>query len=325
MYRDLSLAAGRDAEDKVMVATTATKCKQGGAPAVFRAKNQSLQKHAVEVLEAERPMTLRALYYRLASAGHIPATDPGYNRLKKVMKKLRESGVVPITGWLVDRIRSTIKPSSWSGLADFGDTVRQAYRKNLWAQMSHHVEIFTEKDAIAGTIQEVTTEYDVALNVIRGDVSISFAGEIANLWKRVRKPIHSYYLGDFDPSGFGIETELFEKLVRYSGKVPNWTRLGVVEEDFEEFDLLALPVKKSSRSAEFIRKYGTRCAEVDALPPNELRDRVRNAIESHIDQEQWERLKRVEELESQTIIDLVSEWREKENLGSVSPEDDADE
>jgi hypothetical protein len=307
------------------VATTTAGNKQSGAPAVFRAKNQTLQKHAIEILEVERPMTLRALYYRLASAGHLPATDPGYNRLKKVMKRLRESGVVPVTGWLVDRVRSTLKPSSWTGLADFGDTVRQAYRKNLWAHMPHHVEVFVEKDAIAGTIQQITAEYDVALHVIRGDVSISFAGEIANLWKRINKPIHGYYLGDFDPSGFGIETELREKLVRYSGKVPNWTRLGVVEEDFEEFDLLALPVKNSSRSAEFIRKYGTRCAEVDAIPPTELRDRVRAAIESHIDQEQWSRLKRVEELESRTIVDLVSDWREKENLGAVSPDDDADD
>lgn len=283
----------------------------------LRSGSKALQTHIVTTLEAERPMTLRALYYRLASAGHLPATDKGYNQLKRLTKKLREAGTVPVTGWLVDRVRATLKPSSWSGLADFGDTVRQAYRKDLWAQMPHHVEIFVEKDAIAGTIQAVTREYDIALNVIRGDVSISFAGEIANLWNQIQKPIFAYYLGDYDPSGFGIEEELRDKLTRYSGRAPHWKRLGVVEGDFEAFDLIPLPVKPSARSAGFTSKYGNRCAEVDALPPNELRERVRDAIESHIDQDRWQKLLRVEELEQQTILNLVGGWQ-KTDLGTFS-------
>ncbi len=291
----------------------------GGKKTGFREKNRSLRDEAIAVLEEERPMTLRALFYRLASAGHLPATDAGYNRIKRVSARLRESGEVPVTGWLVDRIRSTLKPSSWSGLADFGDTVRSCYRKDLWSQMTDHIEIFVEKDAIAGTIQQVTAEYDVALNVIRGDVSISFAGEIANLWRQIEKPIYVYYLGDFDPSGFGIETVLREKLIRYSGREPIWTRLGVVAGDFATHNLIRLPVKKSARSNDFVKQYGTSCAEVDALSPTELRLRVQNAIEAHIEQSRWERLKRVEELEQETLLDLVGKWRaEKPNLGSVS-------
>ena len=284
----------------------------------FRAKNQTLQGHAIAVLRAEKPMTLRALYYRLASAGHLPATDAGYNQLKRLTKALREAAQVPITGWIVDRVRSTLKPSSWSGLADFGDTVRHAYRKNLWAEMPDHVEVFVEKDAIAGTVQPVTQEYDVALNVIRGDVSISFAGEVANLWKRVRKPITAYYLGDFDPSGMGIEQELRDKLTRYCGKTVNWTRLGVTAGDFAAFDLFPLPVKDSARSGAFVARHGTRCAEVDALPPAELRRRVRAAIESHIDQGRWQRLKHVEELEQGVLLDLVNGWQREPDLGTVS-------
>ncbi len=288
-------------------------------PPKFRAKNQSLQAHAVRTLDDERPMTLRALYYRLASAGHLPATEAGYAQLKRLTKTLRECGAVPVTGAIVDRVRSTLKPSSWSGLADFGDTVRHAYRKDLWAQMPHHVEVFVEKDAIAGTIQPVTREYDVALNVIRGDVSISFAGEIADLWKRVVKPIYAYYLGDYDPSGFGIEDELRSKLTRYSGRTPHWARLGVVAADFDAFDLIPLPVKPSSRSDKFVAEHGTACAEVDALPPSELRARVERAIEGHIDQSRWEKLRHVEHLEQQVLIDLVGDWK-KTDLGSVPTE-----
>lgn len=294
----------------------------GRKKTAFRKKNQALQHEARAILRAERPMTLRALYYRLASGGHLPATDTGYQQLKRLMANLRETGEVPITGWLVDRIRSTLKPSSWSGIADYGAAIRDCYRKDLWALMPHHVEVFVEKDAIAGTIQPVTEEYNIALNVIRGDVSISFAGEIAGLWEQIEKPIYVYYLGDFDPSGFGIEAVLRDKLERYSGKKPCWTRLGVVADDFDAHNLIPLPVKTSARSNEFLRDHGEACAEVDALSPTELRARVRDAIESHIDQGRWERLQRVEELEKETIIDLTGKWsRHEPDLGSFLKSD----
>jgi hypothetical protein len=162
-----------------------------GSSTVFRSKNQGLSESAVEVLDQERPMTLRQLYYRLVSAGVLKNKQPEYKRLGHVMTRLREAGAVPRT-WIVDHVRSTLKPSSWTGLGDFGDTVREAYRKDFWAGLDHHVEIFVEKDAVAGTIQPVTEANDIRLRVCRGYASVSFAGEIADLWARVAKPIFAY-------------------------------------------------------------------------------------------------------------------------------------
>src|SRR5688572_7584286 len=145
----------------------------------FRSKNRGLATAAREILEAEKPMTLRQLYYRLISAGHLHNAQAEYKRLGTVMTRLREDGAVPRT-WLVDHTRATLKPSSWSGLADFGESVRDCYRKDFWAAQECDVHIFVEKDAVAGTIQPVTREYDVPLHVCRGYASISFAGEIAD-------------------------------------------------------------------------------------------------------------------------------------------------
>jgi hypothetical protein len=316
----------------------------------FRLKNQSLVLAATEILERERPMTLRQLYYRLISAGVLRNDQKEYKRLGNVMTRLREDGRVPRT-WIVDHVRSTLKPSSWTGLADFADTVRDAYRKDFWASLPHHVEVFVEKDAVAGTIQPVTAEYDIALRVCRGYSSVSFAGEIANLWTEVRKPIFAYYVGDFDPSGFDLERDLREKLERYtkgrdtrgrlmdhvgktishSGKAgwewldgdfgalsPHWnilkgwifwSRLAVRETDFEEHGIIALPVKHTdNRAKAFIERHGHRCAEVDALPPSELRERVEQAILSHIDQARWKRLKKVEKAEQETLASVLDRW-----------------
>jgi hypothetical protein len=269
-------------------------------------------------------MTLRQLYYRLVSAGAIRNAPAEYKRLGAVMTRIREAGDVPRT-WLVDHTRATLKPSSWSGLADFGESVRTCYRKDFWASMPHHIEVFVEKDAVAGTVQPTTAEYDVAIRVCRGYASISFAGEIADFWAQIEKPIFAYYLGDFDPSGFDLERDLREKLERYSGRTADvdpdransfnfiWQRLGVTESDFTDHDLVRLPVKLSdNRAAGFIREYGTDCAEIDAIPPTELRRRVSEAIELNIDVPRWNRLLQVEEAERDTLRQVVERLKRPE-------------
>jgi hypothetical protein len=292
----------------------------------FRKKNLKLAEAAGETLKAEKPMTLRQLFYRLISAGVLSNTPREYNRLGAILTRLREAGEVD-RRWVVDHVRNTLKPSSWSGLADFGEAVRDSYRKDFWASLPDYVEIFVEKDAIAGTIQPVTYQYDVPLRVCRGYSSVSFAGEIADDWAEIDKPVFAYYLGDFDPSGFDLERDLREKLARYSGRpvvrreslmnsvaapCPTtvcWQRLAILEEDFDAHGLIRLPVKEGDRRAKaFIREHGGRCAEVDALPPNDLRDRVRQAIEGHIDAARWERLRAVERAERETLEQYVSSW-----------------
>lgn len=289
---------------------------------VIRSKNTALVEAILATLKAERPMTLRQLYYRMVSAGKISNVKAEYDRLKVLAGRLREHGDVP-RSWMVDHTRATLKPSSWTGLEDFGDTVRRAYRKDFWASLEHCVEVFCEKDAIAGTIQPITHKYDVALRVCRGYASISFAGEIAEDWREIGKPIVAYYLGDFDPSGHDIERDLWERLERYSGcrrvedgQAPQlgefaWVRLAVLPEDFERHDLIALPVKdQDTRSRAWRQRHGDRCAEVDAIAPTELRARVDSAIKQHIDPVRWSRLIEIEEAERAALAKI--------NLGSLS-------
>src|SRR5262245_10324347 len=111
-------------------------------------------------------MTLRQLFYRLVSAGALANRQQEYKRLGHVMTRLREGGEVP-RSWIVDHVRATLKPSSWTGLGNYLESVRDCYRKDFWASLDHHVEVFVEKDAVAGTVQPVTAEYDVALRVVR--------------------------------------------------------------------------------------------------------------------------------------------------------------
>ena len=79
-------------------------------------------------------------------------------------------------------------------------------------------------------------------------------------------------------------------------------RLAVVDDDFDDFNLLSLAVKDSDNCARSFREqHGDRCAELDAIPSTELRRRVRDTIEAHItNRDEWERLKRVESAERES-------------------------
>jgi hypothetical protein len=273
----------------------------------FRNDNGVLAAIICQELVESNPVTLRGLFYRVVSTGFLPSTKKTYyKRVGRLVTSMRRCGLIRYE-WIVDSLRSTVKPSSWSGLQDFADTVRTAYRKDFWTRQGNYVHIFCEKDAIAGVLEPVTQEYDVALSPVRGYCSESFAYQIAAQWKQIDKPIYAGYLGDYDPSGFDIERDLRSKLTNLSGKDFEWVRLGVNQEDFEAYNLVRLEPKKSDkRFAKFAVEHGEYCAEVDAIPASSLRDKVREFIDGFIDHEEWQRLQEIEAIERESFCSVLA-------------------
>jgi hypothetical protein len=86
-------------------------------------------------------------------------------------------------------------------------------------------------------------------------------------------------------------------------------RLAIHKSDIRKFNLPPQRVKDTdSRAPKFREKYGTDTVELDALPPTELRRRIREAIEGKMDRQQWERAIAVESVEIRSIIETVSQW-----------------
>lgn len=269
---------------------------------------------ATELLAARQPDTVRGVMYAVVSVGWLPDTSAkSYGKVQRLLDKLRKRGVIPFP-WVVDNIRSTMKPSSWSGLSDFADVVANAYRKDFWASLPDYLTIIVEKDTVAGRIYPVTREYDVPLNPLRGFSSTSFAWSIAQHWQRIDKPIHVLYIGDHDPAGRAIERSIKAALREYGGRDFTWKRLAVEPEHFEQFNMIPLKPKAKDRNRQaFIAEYGERCAEVEAIPADALRDMVKQAIEAFIPAEQWAKLKAIEQKEKQAWNDAMV-WIQGEAL-----------
>jgi hypothetical protein len=260
----------------------------------------------VQILSKEQPITVRGAFYRAVSAGFFPDTsDTHYRTCGNIVLKLRRLGIPPYS-WISDSTRRRIKPSSWTGLADYAETVRDAYRKDLWAGQPHYVEVFVEKDAMAGVLEPVTDGFDVTLNVIRGCCSETFVYRVAEIWRQIEKPIYAFYLGDHDPSGLRIEADLLNRIRGFGANPAAWERLAITPDDFQNSNLLGFPVKKNPKVKgawePYLAVFGDRCVEVDAIPANEIRHRVGRAILSHIDQHEWDILRIIEQEEKQDLF-----------------------
>ena len=139
------------------------------------------------------------------------------------------------------------------------------------------------------------------------------------VFREITKPTFIYYLGDHDPSGRAIELDLSDRISRY-GVNFEMARLAILARDIDAFNLPPLRIKTGdTRAAAFSRKFGTRCVELDALPPEELRSRVRQAIEMHIETEAWGRALAIEKVEQESITAIVSKWNDPRNQEEARP------
>ena len=83
-------------------------------------------------------------------------------------------------------------------------------------------------------------------------------------------------------------------------------RLAVSREQIDEYGLPTRPTKTTdTRSRAFMAQYGTGSVELDAIPPDVLRQLVRGAIEQHMDRRKLEQLKMVEQEEREGLQRLL--------------------
>jgi hypothetical protein len=253
-------------------------------------------------------MTIRQLFYRLVSRGLIPNDRKHYQLTSRVMTKSRDDGRCSFDA-IVDRSRPSYSPNVFDDADEYANTVQRSYRKDYWATQPNHVEIWVEKDAIIGSIEPTTDELGVTIRVGRGFLSTTKAHEIATRFASVDKPITVFYLGDHDPSGHDIERDLYARIRSYGSGDFNMQRLAIHKADIAQFNLPPLRIKDSdARAVKFRAQHGEDCVELDALPPDELRRRIKEAVELLQDRTLWDRAVMVEKVELASIKDAASMW-----------------
>jgi hypothetical protein len=258
------------------------------------------------VLEEQHPATCRGLFYALVSRGVIPKTESAYKSIVvRLTGEMRRAGTLPYS-WLADSTRWMRKPRMWDGVDEVLYNVAATYRRDLWSQLPGYVEVWLEKDALAGTIYDVTESWGVPLMVTRGYASLSFLASAADTMRHKAKPTTIYYLGDHDPSGVDIPRQVERSLREMAPEVPlDFVRLAVNVDQIATYDLPTRPTKRTdSRSAGFVGGS----VEVDAMPSPVLRSLVEEAITAHVDSGVYDHLQIVEQEEREMLHRVARGW-----------------
>jgi len=262
----------------------------------------------LDIIEAGRPMTVRQVFYQATVRGLVEKAESGYAKVQTDLTVMRRAGELPYD-WLADNTRWQRKPDTFDSVEDALRETARFYRKNLWRDADSYVEVWLEKDALAGVIYPVTSMYDVPLMVARGYASLSFLYYAAEYINDLDVPAYIYHLGDFDPSGVNAGEKIEETLRELAPDADIYfERIAVTPEQIDSWDLPTRPTKASDTRS---KNFGNISVELDAIEPNRLRSLVQETLEQHLPQDQFAILKAAEESEREIITRLVGKIARK--------------
>jgi hypothetical protein len=270
-----------------------------------KAAMADIEQAIITTLFADHSQTVRGLFYQLVSQGVIDKTEAEYKgTVVRLCVRLRREGRLPYH-WLSDNTRWMRKPTTDVGLKAALTRTAECYRRDLWAEQAAYVEVWCEKDALAGILGDVTREYDVPLMVSRGFASVTYLYEAAQQIKAEDKPAFIYYFGDHDPSGLKIPQQVERGLREHApGADITFERVAVTPEQIEFWNLPTRPTKTGGTHN---RGFKGDSVDLDAIPARHLRALVRNCIEQHIDQAQLRITKLAEDSERTILLTLAAQ------------------
>jgi hypothetical protein len=243
--------------------------------------------HAREIVESyDTGVTLRQLFYRLVADGTLPNTRKFYQRLSEMTAKARRAGTFPE---LLDRTSRIERWSSFDGPGDAMDHVmRYLYRRDRTAGQQWTVYLGVEKASLSEQLDAWFGDpLGVPILALGGYASQTLADEVRRDIARQRRPAVLIYAGDMDPTGIDVDRD-FEQRVDSFDKV---IRVALTAVQVAEYALPHNPdpaveakLERDPRAKRFQERHGSLVQyEVDALPPETLRNLYRTAVEQFWD------------------------------------------
>lgn len=256
------------------------------------AKTIAIREAIKEIIEAIQPASVRAVCYKLFVRQLIADMfRNSTNGVGRHLVDMREQDDVPWS-WVVDETRKIEKSECWNNLVDHYNENDSSYARDHWQDQPERVIIASEKGTVRGTLEPVLHELKVPLLVGHGYNSATLAHDLAQRARKCERPMRVLYVGDHDPSGMHMsEVDLPERLNRYGG-AGKFQIIRVAVKTTEVPTTLPFSANYNMKNPNrlwYLRHFGEQCAELDAVDPPTLRNRVRDAVLAHIDAEAWAR------------------------------------
>jgi hypothetical protein len=232
----------------------------------------------IGIVGRSKPCTVRQAFYQATVRGLVEKTEAGYAKVQRQLVDLRRAGRVPYTS-IADNTRWQRKPITYDSVAEAVDRTAADYRRAVWSGVDDHVEVWLEKDALAGVLMPVTSRYDVPLMVSRGYASLSYLHEAAAYMRALGKRVVILHFGDHDPSGRDAADKIEGTLREFAPEVEiEFVRVAVTPEQIARWRLPGRPTKGTdSRSKGWT---GGDSVELDAIEANALRALCETRLEA---------------------------------------------
>jgi hypothetical protein len=246
------------------------------------------------------------VFYQLVVRGVIEKTEKEYQTtVIRLLTDMRLAGEISFDR-IVDSSRITHETQTFDSVGDALRETARFYRRSALRDCPVYIEIWSEKEALAGILWEVAGEYDVPVVVSKGVPSLTqLFASFKNIYRAADagKESFIYQFGDHDPTGCLIP-EIIEDRMRWfcernDCQMPTVERFAITEEQIAEYRLPTRPTKREGNN--HAKNFVGDSVELDALPSSALRNLVRECIEFHISAEQVAVLRAAEESEREQI------------------------
>jgi hypothetical protein len=259
--------------------------------------------------KAAQPITGRGIGYKLFTAGLIPSMARAeMQRVYRLLREAREQDHIP-WNWIVDETRALERTSTWDDPAEYARCVAQSYRRDFWNQQRHRVQVWSEKGTVRGVLAPVLDRYAVGFFPVHGFTSATSAHDTAE--DDDGRPLIILYVGDYDPSGMCMsERDLPTRFAKYDGDHIKLKRIALTLKQVTRLPSFSASDKKDdTRYPWFIKNYGKRCWELDAMDPNALRNCVEKEIKKLIEPVAWQRCEIVNRAEQESLRTVLDSWK----------------
>ena len=237
----------------------------------------------------------------------IANKDAEYKRLGSIINDARLAGLIDWKA-IEDRTRNLITISHWSSPSDIIDACVTSYRRDTWVGQQFHVEVWVEKEALAGVFKVACDPLDVAVFPCRGYVSQSEMWAAAERLRKFAKPVILHF-GDHDPSGLDMTRDITARLTLFEVKRLQVIRVALNMDQVEEYGPPPNPAKTTdARFAGYAEQYGDESWELDALSPSVLRGLVENGVAGYRDNGLYQAHVARQEMERERLQIVANNW-----------------
>lgn len=282
----------------------------------FGAKGLLIIKQANEIIAQYAAqgyvLTLRQLYYQFVSRDLIANKVTEYKRLGSIINDARLAGLID---WhsIEDRTRNLAAMPHWDGPESIVSACAAQFAIDKWDRQPLRIEVWIEKEALAGVFERICRDLDVPYLSCRGYTSQSemwVASQRVLQHCRKGQLVHILHFGDHDPSGLDMTRDIQDRL-RIFGCDMKLERLALNMDQVERYAPPPNPAKETdSRFAGYIERFGGESWELDALEPSVLSDLVRARVYALRDLNLWESAIAEEDEHKRLLKAASSKWAE---------------